>query len=281
MSIAYTPTIIVGPRTLRREGVSRALESSSFRIVASLPDLAKIELADPEDRKNPLLILECGHDVSGAIEKIPQFKAEFPDSKVVLLADHLALEEILSAFRAGTNAYFASVQTCEAFLKSLELVMLGESFVPRELLALVGKDTQEPSGGSSCASGNGQSEQNDESEHWSRLSEREKFILRCIIDGDSNKHVARKLNIAEATVKVHVKAIFRKIRVQNRTQAAIWAMNKYGSESVSLKEENVPPLAWVSPSSEIVADALSLGRSHYKIDIFPPLGLAIDLSRGK
>lgn len=230
--------------------------------------------------------MECGHDVSGAIQNIQKFKTEFSDSKVVLLADHLALEEILNAFRAGTNAYFASVQTCEAFVKALELVMLGESFLPCELLALVDKDTQEPSGGSSSASGNGHGEPKADSENWSRLSEREKFILRCIIDGDSNKHVARKLNIAEATVKVHVKAIFRKIRVQNRTQAAIWAMNNTGNESLALKEDLtlkediVPPLAWVSPPSEIAADALSLGQP-YKIDIFPPLGLAIDLSRGK
>ena len=51
------------------------------------------------------------------------------------------------------------------------------------------------------------------------------MILRCIIEGDSNKCVARKIDIAEATVKVHVKAILRKIRVQNRTQAAIWGVN--------------------------------------------------------
>ena len=58
-----------------------------------------------------------------------------------------------------------------------------------------------------------------------RLSPREKIILRCLIEGNSNKCIARKIEIAEATVKVHVKAILRKIRVQNRTQAAIWAMN--------------------------------------------------------
>ena len=58
-----------------------------------------------------------------------------------------------------------------------------------------------------------------------QLSPREKSILRCLIEGDSNKSIARKIDIAEATVKVHVKAILRKIRVQNRTQAAIWAMN--------------------------------------------------------
>jgi len=46
-----------------------------------------------------------------------------------------------------------------------------------------------------------------------------------LIEGESNKVIARKIDIAEATVKVHIKAILRKIRVQNRTQAAIWAMS--------------------------------------------------------
>lgn len=46
-----------------------------------------------------------------------------------------------------------------------------------------------------------------------------------MVEGNSNKSIARKIDIAEATVKVHVKAILRKIRVQNRTQAAIWGMN--------------------------------------------------------
>ena len=58
-----------------------------------------------------------------------------------------------------------------------------------------------------------------------KLSPREMAILRHLIEGNSNKSIARKIDIAEATVKVHVKAILRKIRVQNRTQAAIWGMN--------------------------------------------------------
>ena len=58
-----------------------------------------------------------------------------------------------------------------------------------------------------------------------QFSSREKVILRCIIEGDSNKCIAHKIDIAESTVKVHVRTIFRKIRVQNRTQAAIWGRN--------------------------------------------------------
>ena len=64
------------------------------------------------------------------------------------------------------------------------------------------------------------------------LSEREEQILRDLVKGLSNKIIARKLDIAEATVKVHLKSILRKIRVANRTQAAIWALeNGYGADS--------------------------------------------------
>jgi two-component system nitrate/nitrite response regulator NarL len=50
-------------------------------------------------------------------------------------------------------------------------------------------------------------------------------IVRCLLNGDSNKVVANHLNITEATVKVHLKSLLRKINATNRTQAAIWALN--------------------------------------------------------
>ena len=56
------------------------------------------------------------------------------------------------------------------------------------------------------------------------LSDRERTILTHLMEGASNKHIARELNIAEATVKVHVKNLLGKIRVKNRTQAAMWGM---------------------------------------------------------
>jgi two-component system, NarL family, nitrate/nitrite response regulator NarL len=63
------------------------------------------------------------------------------------------------------------------------------------------------------------------------LSEREAQILGGLVKGQANKVIARTSEIAEATVKVHVKAILRKIRVKNRTQAAIWAMaNGYATD---------------------------------------------------
>ena len=63
--------------------------------------------------------------------------------------------------------------------------------------------------------------------------------MHYLIEGDTNKCIARKMDITEATVKVHVKAILRKIRVQNRTQAAIWAMNN-GSLTRSADKNFLP-----------------------------------------
>ena len=56
------------------------------------------------------------------------------------------------------------------------------------------------------------------------LSEREGQVLQCLVHGDSNKMIGNRLNITEATIKVHMKSLLRKINATNRTQAAIWAM---------------------------------------------------------
>jgi len=61
------------------------------------------------------------------------------------------------------------------------------------------------------------------------LSRHELVILRTLTEGASNKIIARKLVITESTVKVHMKAILRKLRLQNRTQAAIWARTHLGA----------------------------------------------------
>jgi two-component system nitrate/nitrite response regulator NarL len=127
------------------------------------------------------------------------------------VADHYRLDELVSAFRAGANGYFADVMTCDAFIKSMELLMMGETIFPPALSFVLDSE-----GGILVTTDDGFAPQ---------LSPREKSILRCLIEGDSNKCIARKIDIAEATVKVHVKAILRKIRVHNRTQAAIWGVN--------------------------------------------------------
>jgi two-component system nitrate/nitrite response regulator NarL len=149
-----------------------------------------------------------GTDADAEFAQIADFKAIYPTSHVVVLADHCRSTDIVSAFRAGADAYLTKVAAYETFVKALELVMLGQTVLPAETSKFI-QDIR-----------HGLKER-----ELSILSTREKCILRCLIEGESNKTIAREINIAEATVKVHVKAILRKIRVRNRTQAAVWAMN--------------------------------------------------------
>jgi two-component system nitrate/nitrite response regulator NarL len=63
------------------------------------------------------------------------------------------------------------------------------------------------------------------------LSQREDEILKSVVRGHSNKMIARTCGVTDATIKVHMKSILRKIRVENRTQAAIWALERgYGND---------------------------------------------------
>jgi two-component system nitrate/nitrite response regulator NarL len=142
------------------------------------------------------------------------------------VADQYRLGELISAFRAGANGYFVDIMTCDVFTKSMELVIMGETIFPPAFLSFVLDPEGALLGEAAPRGENNQAMPIRTKDTFApQLSTREKLILRCLIEGDSNKCIARKINIAEATVKVHVKAILRKIRVQNRTQAAIWGMN--------------------------------------------------------
>ncbi|MXQ14650.1 hypothetical protein GR328_25015 [Microvirga makkahensis] len=102
--------------------------------------------------------------------------------------------------------------------------MLGESIVPSAVL-LSGAMDAAPDQDRPCCD-NGAEESGLSDLRACGLSARETQILDCLREGSPNKVIARKLDITEATIKVHVKAILRKIGASNRTQAAMWASQR-------------------------------------------------------
>jgi two-component system nitrate/nitrite response regulator NarL len=225
-------TILVGKSILLREGLARILRSANFRILASVSSADNLLSGKCQTHQPLFLIVHTGADFDAALGQIELFKRRHPDGRVAIVADRYRLGELLSAFRAGANGYFVDVMTCDVFVKSLELVMMGETIFPPSFLSyILGAEATRPSDDRPSETAPVEEDSHAiivaaaEDALAPRLSPREKIILRCLIEGDSNKCIARKIVIAEATVKVHVKAILRKIRVQNRTQAAIWAMN--------------------------------------------------------
>jgi two-component system, NarL family, nitrate/nitrite response regulator NarL len=215
--------VLIGKNVLIREGIARILHTANFRIPISASSPQELP-SSLQAEQLMFLIVHTGDDFGLAIEQIGYIKDRYPDARIAIVSDNYRPVELASAFRAGANGYFVNVNSCDAFIKSVELVTMGETVFPPAFLsfALDGNRERETAPFS----------ENEHTIHVTsedaispQLSPREKAILSCLIEGDSNKCIARKINIAEATVKVHVKAILRKIRVQNRTQAAIWGMN--------------------------------------------------------
>jgi DNA-binding NarL/FixJ family response regulator len=218
-------SVVVGKNSLRRDGLAGILSSANFRIVASVSCADDLLPFKTQHRQLLFLIVHTGDDFDAAVEQIELFKERHPDGRVAIVADHYRLNELASAFRAGATGYFVDVMRRDVFIKSVELVMMGETVFPPAFLSMALDTEGEQIDETSPRNGGHRAIHATEDEIGPQLSPRERSILRCLIEGDSNKSIARKIDIAEATVKVHIKAILRKIRVQNRTQAAIWGMN--------------------------------------------------------
>jgi DNA-binding NarL/FixJ family response regulator len=219
-------TILVGKSILLREGIARILHAANFRILASVSCIEDLLPRKIQQNRPLFLVVHTGDDFDAAVEQIELFRDQHPGGRIAIVADHYRLVEMVSAFRAGANGYFADVMTCDVFIKSIELMMMGETIFPPAFLSSVLVAESDHLGEVASPDEDSRAILST-AEHAivPQLSPREKSILHCLIEGDSNKCIARKIDIAEATVKVHVKAILRKIRVQNRTQAAIWGMN--------------------------------------------------------
>ena len=217
--------ILVGKSLLFREGLARILSSADFRILASVScadDLSPNEL----QLHQPLfLVVHTGDDFGAAVEQIELFRDRYPGGRIAIVADQYRRGELVSAFRAGATGFFADVRACDGFFKSIELVMMGATIFPQEFLPFALNLEGAPLGGEAPRDENNQAIlMRIDNTRALQLSTREKSILQCLIEGDSNKRIALKINIAENTVKVYVRAILRKIRVQNRTQAAVWGV---------------------------------------------------------
>ena len=274
-------TVLIGKSVLIREGIARILRAANFRTLASVSCADDLPLGKFQSQHVLVLIVHTGDDNDPMVEQVQFLRERHPKARIAIVADHYRLDEMVATFRAGANGYFIDVMTCDVFVKSLELVMMGETIFPPAFMSYV-LDSENDHLRKDLAGHAGALVLKTEEPTVPQLSPREKSILHCLIEGDSNKSIARKIDIAEATVKVHVKAILRKIRVQNRTQAAIWAMNN-GSLSrpatdVSLSAavdegKLLPGPIEVVSSNKQIETSVPLGTSSHQISHFKVPGI--------
>lgn len=208
-------TVVIDANRLSREGLLAILSRNGISVVAEVGRTEDLLTNGPAASRPDLVLVDCSSDPEAARTDLHRLRAAYPESRIVVLSGHTDLAFLTACFEAPIDGFVSRSVSSTALLKSLDLVMTGERVFPANLLIslMTRRVAVSPALPAAANPGSG-------------LSEREIQILQRLVAGESNKVIANTLNVTEATVKVHLKSILRKIRVRNRTQAAIWALNR-------------------------------------------------------
>jgi two-component system, NarL family, nitrate/nitrite response regulator NarL len=222
-----TPTVIIANSALLREGMASLLLNTPYKVVAAVSTPAELIDHDSTKRRRGLAIVgvDCQKGTLGqAAEGIRLLRSAMLDSKIVLVAEAHAPLDLQGVLALAADGYILNLGSRDTLVRSLELIFMDQQVfvlgspittVPNEPGAIQPPEgTVRSQSRGSCEIGKGNAQ----------LSPRENEVLICLARGDSNKEIARVCHISEATVKVHLKAILRKINARNRTQAAIWSI---------------------------------------------------------
>jgi two-component system nitrate/nitrite response regulator NarL len=235
-SESVVPTYILQSDGLFREGLRLLLSKTRFRphgCAIDLEDLSEV----PYDRP-VLFIVAVGADQSLICGKI---RSRYPLAFIVAVADENNSRSLANALEDGANAALFNSVSPEDLVSTLQAVTNGKVILIDARLWPIDLAPR-PEDRLPPLLANDDPIEVVDHPRGLNLSAREIAILERIVQGDSNKHVARFFKIAEPTVKAHVKAIFRKIGANNRTQAAIWAMNHRLFDQACDASEDVPAL---------------------------------------
>jgi DNA-binding NarL/FixJ family response regulator len=148
-------------------------------------------------------LLDMRMPIMSGVDAAKAIRAEFPDAHMIALTTYGGDEDIRRALAAGIQAYLTKDVLHDELLKAIRAVHAGQKYLPAAIAAAITAQMPRPD-----------------------LSAREVQVLELIVRGLANKQIAYSLNIAEHTVKNHVKNILSKLGVQDRTQAATAAIQR-------------------------------------------------------
>lgn len=238
METGMTPIrlLVVDDHNLFRRGLIALLgQDSRFSVAGEAADAGEAQRS--ASRLQPDVILLDNHlpGVSG-IDAIGSLKAAAPQARVVMLTVSENEEDLAAGLRAGADGYLLKTIDTEELANSIARIWDGDSVISPEMMGkLVGLLRASPGQVAATAKAENQPQdppaaaprgQLDDKDPIHSLSPREGEILRLIAHGASNKLIARELDIAETTVKIHVQHILRKLELSNRVHAAVYATER-------------------------------------------------------
>lgn len=202
--------LIIDDHTLFRSGIRLLLQrQTGFEVVGEAGN--GLEGVKDAKRLHPDVVLLDLHmpDISG-LETIPLLKDEAPQAQIIMLTVSEDAEDLLEALRIGARGYLLKNIDTAFLLDSIRRAAAGESVMSPQMAGKLVDVMRAPAKSNAA--------------NTDKLSPRERQIIIKLARGDSNKEIARELDLSESTVKIHVQGILRKLNLASRVQAAVYAV---------------------------------------------------------
>lgn len=208
--------LVADDHLLVREGICKLLElDEKIQVIGEAVD-GEDAVAKASKLKPDLILMDLNMPKLSGIQASEQIKALFPDIRIIILTIHDDEEYIFEVLKAGAEGYLQKDVSAEELRSALQMVFNGETLFPASVInRVMGRDRRKP-----------------EETIENILTDREIEVLEMMARGNNNRTIGEKLFISEKTVKNHVSSILKKLEVNDRTQAVIYAIKK---EWVDLK----------------------------------------------
>ncbi len=206
--------LIADDHKLLRDTLSSFLAQQDDIDVVSVGDVAEAQHAIATAGPFDLVLLDYGMPGMDALAGLSAILSASDAPPVVLISGFATQETVEHAFQMGIRGFLHKTMPATSLLNAIRFMAQGERFVPVDFV------TSSPSveAGTYSAQPRGRAQQLSDG-----LTDREHQVLMAICEGQTNKEIARRLDLSEPTIKLHVKTLCRRLGVSNRTQAAMVA----------------------------------------------------------
>ncbi len=202
--------LIADDHALMRQGLKQILELDEDIEVVGLAVNGEEAILMEKQLEPDVILLDINMPKMNGVQALRRLKDIGTKSKVVMLTIHEDKEYLYETINIGASGYVLKDAESSSLIKAIKDVHNGESYIHPSLVSALIKRFNK-------------STKIDDDDKQSRLTRREYEVLTLIAEGRNNKEIAEELFISEKTVKNHISSIFKKIEVNDRTQAAIYA----------------------------------------------------------
>ena len=223
---ALIRVLVVDDHTLFRRGLISLLSvDSRFQVVAEAGDAGEAQRRAAETQPDVVLLDNHLPGVKG-VDALAGLRAAAPLARVLMLTVSEDERDLAAALRGGARGYLLKTVDSEMLASALLRTVAGESVVSPEMTSKLVNAFQTLGSEASPAAPERAAAPAVDDDPIHSLSPREREILAHIATGASNKEIARALDIAETTVKIHVQHILRKLNLSSRVQAAVYVTGR-------------------------------------------------------